>query len=384
MSKEDSFTSKFLRKLAVSGAATAEAGSTENQTEGVKVDQLQSPKEGLESPIAAGVVDGNVGGNDGHTLPGGNSNAADTNNAPAKSGLEASDVPTNEDPENKEAQDLKNAKENIVKTACAISAQSRQIAGLGVTNPSIKNAMQKIASGEASEIECMQAMNEYISKRASAGDPFFEHLVACGEAYQAGLQKKAADIDEMVKSGKVGSPEEADALLTQAAMDNPEAALADGGYIEPSEVPAEGAEMTEGEAAPAAVTEGEAPEAGEAAMSDEDLAAAASAALEQKAGELEAEVAQTLMQEHPELSPEQAQEAAAQIVADVVETVITQQTLGAQDDSGTYMVPDEEASAAVDEMQKSASAYPNRDLLVPIFNARLGLDVESFKKRFVK
>lgn len=380
MSKEDSFTSKFLRKLAVSGAATAEAGSTENQSEGVKVDSLQSPKEGLESPIAAGVVDGDVGGNEGHTLPGGNSNAADTNNAPAKSGLEASDVPTNEDPENKEAQELKNAKETIVKTACAISAQSRQIAGLGVTNPSVKNAMQKIASGEASEIECMQAMNEYISKRASAGDPFFEHLVACGEAYQAGLQKKAADIDEMVKSGKVGSPEEADALLSQAAMDNPEAALADGGYIEPSEVPAEEA-APESAGAPAVAEEAG---AGEEPASDDDLAAAASAALEEKAGELEAEVTQAIMQEHPEISPDEAQDAAAQIVADVVETVITQQTLGAQDESGTYMVPDDEAVAAVGEMQKSASAYPNRDLLAPILNQRLGLDVESFRQRFVK
>ena len=92
-------------------------------------------------------------------------------------------------------------------------------------------------------------------------------------------------------------------------------------------------------------------------------------------------LAAEIQQQDPEISEDEALEAAAEQVADAVETVEAQQAIGAADENGEPLVSDEDAAAAVDEMAKSASAYPLRGQLAAALNERLGLSPEAFAAR---
>ena len=98
-------------------------------------------------------------------------------------------------------------------------------------------------------------------------------------------------------------------------------------------------------------------------------------------GELIENLAAKLQEEDPEISDDEALEAATDQVADALETVEAQQAIGASDEEGNPVVADEDAAAAVDEMEKSASAYPLRGELTTALNMRLGLSPEAFAAR---
>jgi hypothetical protein len=58
-----------------------------------------------------------------------------------------------------------------------------------------------------------------------------------------------------------------------------------------------------------------------------------------------------------------------------------QQAIGAVDENGEYAVSDEDAAEAVENMTKTASAFPLRDALCSRFNATFGLSPEAFAHR---
>ena len=81
------------------------------------------------------------------------------------------------------------------------------------------------------------------------------------------------------------------------------------------------------------------------------------------------------------VGPFHQQDAAADQVADALETVEAQQAIGAVDETGAPVVSDEDAGAAVEAMEKSASDYPLRGVLATAINTRLGLSPEAFAAR---
>ena len=114
----------------------------------------------------------------------------------------------------------------------------------------------------------------------------------------------------------------------------------------------------------------------------------AAAALEAVGAEIEAaaqeatmEVAEAIMAEDPSISEEEALTAAQEVVADALMTMDAQQALGAMDENGEYVVGDDEAAQAVDELAKTASANPMRGAVVAQLNAKFGLTPDAFAKR---
>ena len=92
-------------------------------------------------------------------------------------------------------------------------------------------------------------------------------------------------------------------------------------------------------------------------------------------------MAEAILTEDPSISEEDALAAAQEVVADALMTMDAQQALGAMGEDGEYLVDDENAAAAIDELTKTASANPMRGAVVAQLNARFGLSPDAFSKR---
>ena len=230
--------------------------------------------------------------------------------------------------------------ENMNKAANALRAIGQRIATAQMAD--FEDAMNKYASAEDFE--------NMLAKRASAGDPHAQFVTDLIASYQLGMAKKASDIEEMGAT----TPEEvaiAEDALNAAAVENPEALMSD----------LSGEEEIDPELM--------------AALQEE------SAAIEGEVQEAILDVAEEILDTDPSVSEEEAVAAAQEAVADALQLVDAQQAIGAVDDNGEYVVSDADAAAAVDEMTKTASAFPLRDTLVGRFNATFGLSPEAFAHR---
>lgn len=230
-------------------------------------------------------------------------------------------------------------------------------------------AMNKYASAEDDAVTIMY-------KRASAGDPSAQACLDWMASFELGMQKKANDMAEAAEATGAESEEDLEDIedtLNASAMEDPELLGAEGDMdIEDFEDIDEDMEegdvedlMAELEANPELMAEIQ--EAG--------------AAIEEAMGEEVETLAEEIMAEDPEVSEEEAYEVAAEHVLDAVETVDAQQLIGAADEDGEPVVSDEDAVAAADEMVKTASAYPLRDVITARLNARLCLNPEGFAQR---
>lgn len=114
-------------------------------------------------------------------------------------------------------------------------------------------------------------------------------------------------------------------------------------------------------------------EAGNAAPDQEEVA--------EEVGNMVMGLAEEIKAQDPSISDEEAIEGAADAVADALNTVDVQQTVGATDESGAPVVDDAAAQEMVDELGKTAAANPLRDMLTPAVNSLLHLSPEAFAKR---
>ena len=229
--------------------------------------------------------------------------------------------------------------ENMNKAANALKIIGQQIADAQMAE--FENAMSKEAS--AMDFEDM------LAKQASAGDERAQFVADLLASYQYGMMKKASDLEEMGAT----TPEDAaiaDAALNEAAAENPEALMADlaGEDIDPELL---------------------------AAAQEE------AAAVETEVQEAILDVAEQILDTDPSVSEEEAIAAAQDAVVDALQLVDAQQAIGAVGENGEYAVSDEDAAKAIDNMTKTASAYPLRDVLVGRFNATFGLSPEAFATR---
>ena len=333
-----------------------------------------APAEGVvtehaKDPAAAeiGVVSDlheNVHENEKHDLPGAASDIVESKpDDGSQQGLDATVVPTNEDIN---AEDILNA---VQKTASAVRSMAARIGVL--SDAELDQAFSKQASAEdafASLDDMTKTMliEEYIAKQADAGDAACQSLIDYATSFNLGMMKRANDQAALEAAGV--DPEAADAALQAAAEEDPYGVLMDENgeldeAIDPADLPEDALEGGDDEAV---------------AM---EIAQEMSAQIEQEAAQLTEAIAEDIMAEDPSISEEVALEAAEEMVADAIDTSVAQQALGAQDEEGNYAINDEDAAAAVAEMDKTASAYPLRGVLTQHFNNQLGLDPSAFAER---
>lgn len=340
------------------------AGIEDNApAEGVVTEHVKSPADGEIGVVAD--IHTDVHENENHELPGAASDIVESKPDNGEhQGLDVTVVPTNEDINAEEILDA------VQKSASAIRSIAMRIGAL--SDDELNIAFSKQASAENAfealdDNTKMMLVEDYIAKQADAGDPACQALIDYTTSFHLGMMKRANDQAALEEAGI--DPEEADAALQTAAEEDPYGVLMDeeGNLdedIDPADLPVEdetGGEGTEGGA--------------------EAIAQEMSAQIEAEAAELTAAIAEDIMAEDPSIPEDVALEAAEAQVADAIDTAIAQQSIGATDENGEYLVGDEDAAAAVEDMEKTASEFPLRGTLTAHFNDRLGLNPEMFAAR---
>ena len=345
---------RILQKCESASALAKMAGIEDTApAEGVVSEHVKNPADGEIGVVAD--IHTNVHENEKHELPGAASDIIE--NKPddgSQQGADVTVVPTNEDIN---AEEVLNA---VNKTASAIRNIAMQIGALSVEE--IDAAFSKQASAE----DYTAMVEEYIAKQADAGDPACQALIDYTTSFHLGMLKRANDQAELEAAGV--DPEVADAELQAAAEANPAGVLMDEEGAADADIdPA----MLEAMMAEEGAEEGDA----------EAIAQEMSAEIEAEAIELTEAIAADIMEQDPSISEEEALDAAAEQVADAIDTSIAQQAVGAVDENGEFAMSDDDAADVVDEMEKTASAFPMRGVLTQHFNDRLGLNPEMFAKR---
>lgn len=328
--------------------------------EGVVAEQVKSPADGEIGVVSD--IHTDVHSNEDHDLPGAASDIIESKpDDGSHQGLDVANVETNEDID---AEEILNA---VTKSANAVRAIAARIANMNLEE--INNAFSKQASDYSidalPEEKRTALVEDYIAKQADAGDPACQALLDFTTAFHIGMMKRANDQAALEAAGI--DPEVADQALTAAAEENPYGVLMDEeGNLDAGIDPADLPEMEEG-----------AGEEGADAIAEE-----MSADIEAEAAELTAAIAEDIMAEDPSIGEDEALEAAEEAVADAIDTAIAQQAIGAVDEeTGDFAMPDEAAADAVEEMEKTASAFPLRGVLTQHFNDRLGLNPSMFAAR---
>lgn len=305
----------------------------------------------LQTGAVSGIVDANVVA-EGKEQPGGASNIM--NSSPT----EATEVTvaTTETNEDQDAAAVLNASKGEVVTEDlpAIEKQANALREYG------KNLIAGLTDDVLSKTASAMSADELLRKMASEGNTVAQYMLDYQASFALGMQKKANDITAMV--GENASPEEvaqAEAMLNQTAAEDPAAILTDANEEE---------------------IEGMNPQD----INDEELMAqmeGLGAEAEAEAQEAVLDLADVLLEADPELDEPTAIQIAQEEVADALATMAAGQDIGATDEAGEYIVPDEEAMEAIDAMGKTASAHPYRDAICAHLNARIGLDPSAFAAR---
>jgi hypothetical protein len=334
-------------------ALIAAAEKTPNGT------SISSPEAG-QTGAASDIITDSVGA-DGLVQPGTSSEITDVNaEAAPAGGVDGTVIEGNKDGEAAKVLNIKDGEvtkeegiDMINKAANAVrNIGARLIEGL---DEQVIGAFQKQASAPMSA-------QEMLIKAASEGDVVAQNFVDFLASYELGMAKKANDLEEAVAASGATDPEQVAELedaLNAAAIEDPESL------------------EVEGEVAPEAI-EGEMP------VEDPEVMAAleeVGAEIEAAAQEATIEVAEAIITEDPSISEEEALTAAQEVVADALMTMDAQQALGAMGEDGEYVVGDEDAAQAVDELAKTASANPMRGAVVAQLNAKFGLTPDAFAKR---
>lgn len=339
---------KLQAKLEQTKALLKTAGIEEVSADSAGKKETGATAESLQEGAVSGIVDANVVA-EGTDQPGAKSNIMNSSPTEATETPIAS-TPTNED---QDAASVLNASKGevvaedlpaIEKSASALKLRGRQI---------IANLSDDMLSKSASALDT----DQLLYKMASEGNVAAQYMLDYQASFNLGMQKKANDIAAMV--GEDASPEEvaqAEELLNQTAAEDPSAILTDANNEEIEGMDIDNEELM-------AQMEG------------------LGAEVESEAQEAVLDLADVLLEADPELDEPKAIQIAQEEVADALATMAAGQDIGATDENGEYLVPDEEAAEAVDAMAKTASAHPYRDAICAHLNARIGLDPSAFAER---
>lgn len=400
----NTLTEKLLQKVSVAAALQKKAG-LEDQTEpGVKQTDAKDPASAQKGVVSDVTTD--VNSNEKHDLPGSKSDAAtsapDTGD---KTGIDIK-IPTNEDPENQEVKDIENSRTVVQKQAAALLVTAERIAGMNEQQTGA--LMQKFASAESDPQAMTGLLEDFIAKRADAGDPSCQALIDWMCSYYAGMDAKAADIDGLTKRASAEGQQVTSEQLCQwldeqvlrdptclfkSANDDDDDDDETGEGAAPSDGAAPVTVPATGEEAALAATAADDAAAADAAASDAaatadagvdpaaDAAAVESAAIEGQVAELIGQLTEAIKAQAPGISDEEAAQVAIAAIQDASATADAQQALSATDDSGAFVVPDEQAAAVMDKMASTASDFPLRGPATAMLNQAFNLDPSVFASR---
>ena len=399
----NTLTEKLLQKVSVAAALQKKAG-LEDQTEpGVKQTDAKDPASAQKGVISDVTTD--VNSNEKHDLPGSKSDAAtsapDTGD---KTGIDIK-IPTNEDPENQEVKDIENSRTVVQKQAAALLVTAERIAGMNEQQTGA--LMQKFASAESDPQAMTGLLEDFIAKRADAGDPSCQALIDWMCSYYAGMDAKAADIDGLTKrasaEGQQVTSEQLCQWLDEQVLRDPTCLFKSANDDDDDDETGEGAAPSDGaapvtvpatgEEAALAATAADDAAAADAAASDAaatadagvdpaaDAAAVESAAIEGQVAELIGQLTEAIKAQAPGISDEEAAQVAIAAIQDASATADAQQALSATDDSGAFVVPDEQAAAVMDKMASTASDFPLRGPATAMLNQAFNLDPSVFASR---
>lgn len=400
----NTLTEKLLQKVSVAAALQKKAG-LEDQTEpGVKQTDAKDPASAQKGVVSDVTTD--VNSNEKHDLPGSKSDAAtsapDTGD---KTGIDIK-IPTNEDPENQEVKDIENSRTVVQKQAAALLVTAERIAGMNEQQTGA--LMQKFASAESDPQAMTGLLEDFIAKRADAGDPSCQALIDWMCSYYAGMDAKAADIDGLTKrasaEGQQVTSEQLCQWLDEQVLRDPTCLFKSANDDEDDDdetgegaAPNDGAAPVTvpatGEEAALAATAADDAAAADAAASDAaatadagvdpaaDAAAVESAAIEGQVAELIGQLTEAIKAQAPGISDEEAAQVAIAAIQDASATADAQQALSATDDSGAFVVPDEQAAAVMDKMASTASDFPLRGPATAMLNQAFNLDPSVFASR---
>ena len=213
--------------------------------------------------------------------------------------------------------------------------------------PEDSAGMEQTASGEAVEVPA-DIENE------------------SGDELESALEDMVAEVAvEILKENPEINPEEAIEAAGELVTDQLAAELAGGVGEDVNAGDLEGMEQT---------ASGEAVE----------VPAEADATAEEAIESLVLEVASEIQAESPEASEDECIEAAVEAVADAIATAQEQEAIGATDENGEYIVPDDVVAESVEDMAKTAAANPLRDALTPVVATLFGVDQNAFINRLNK
>ena len=351
----NTLTDKLLQKVSVAAALQKKAG-LEDQTEpGVKQTDAKDPASAQKGVVSDFTTD--VNSNEKHDLPGSKSDAAtsapDTGD---KTGIDIK-IPNNEDPENQEVKDIENSRTVVQKQAAALLVTAERIAGMNEQQTGA--LMQKFASAESDPQAMTGLLEDFIAKRADAGDPSCQALIDWMCSYYAGMDAKAADIDGLTKRASAEGQQVTSVQLCQwldeqvlrdptclfkSANDDEDddddddetgegATPSDGAA--PVTVPATGEEAALAAAAADDAAAANAAASDAAATADAaatvdpaaDAAAVESAAIEGQVAELVGQLTDAIKAEVPGISDEEAAQVAIAAIQDASATADAQQAL---------------------------------------------------------
>jgi hypothetical protein len=325
--------------------------------------KISSPEEGRTG--AADDLITNSNGAPGADTPGTHSEVTEAVGSVGDGGISGAIVEGNKhgeaeailDP--KQTEVVKDDVELIAKAASAVFQQAADI--INLFEEEGDDMINKFASAQ-DDVRTM------LFKRASMGDVDAQVLCDMIASFEYGMAKKASDLEELSAYTDAQSPEEVAELedaLNEAAVEDPEGALDDTDvedYEDYEDYEDDGEELSDEELAEL----------------EEELAADT----ENIAQESVIELAELILEENPDMDEEEALLIAQDQVADAVQTVEAEQLLGDVDEDGEYSINDEDAGEVLDNMAKTASAYPFRGVLADHLNTQFGLDPEQFNARF--
>jgi hypothetical protein len=218
-----------------------------------------------------------------------------------------------------------------------------------------------VADAVAAELDEAAGAEEPMMEQTASDIPMDEAVVeeATGENFEQALADAATELADAAKEEIMAlDPSIDEQSATELADELVAGRIAEVFGGEESEVPAE------------------VPAEAEMALDNELLSEA-----EAVVDEVIMATAQDIKASAPELSDEDAIVAAEEAVTDALDTLQEQVAISQVDETGAPVVPDEVAADSVEDMIKTASANPLRDVLTPIFANLFNIDQTAFIER---
>ena len=260
-----------------------------------------------------------------------------------------------------------------------------------ITAEAAKEIMEVVP--EASPEEAQALAEELVAQKLSEENGAVEGMEQTASADEPSVEEPSAE-EPVVEDVPAEATEDIESALAKAIDELKLEAAKELLEVMPEADPAEAAELASELVDNKLAEELGAMEGMEQTASAEEVPATedapvevpneAVAEAEEVVNELITATAEDIKASAPEVSDEEAVQLATEAVMDAVAVAQEQEAIGATDENGEYVVPDEVAAESIEDMIKTASDNPLRDALTPVVATLFGVDQNAFINRFNK